>query len=244
MGSYLSSNAIEYPITIRKKYGWIPDIPDPRDKFYDFRDGKSLSLSDKVDLRNEKQPEVYDQGSLGSCTANAICSAYMYDSDMRDFKCSRLFLYYNERVIENTVDYDAGASIRDGMKVINSIGVTPENDYPYLINHFTERPSDMAYSDAGKHKGITYERVNPNVNDFKVVLNSGFPVIFGFSVPSSFEELYISQTGVMKRPEPLESIIGGHAVVACGYDDNMTENGTTGYILVKNSWGQAWGQSG
>jgi C1A family cysteine protease len=255
MGSYLGSEIV-YPITIRKKYGWIPDIPDRRDKMFKIGNNSSSgsngnnssNFPEKFSLR-DKMPDIYDQGHLGSCTANAICGAYMYDylatHTDRNFDPSRLFLYYNERVIENSVEYDAGASIRDGMKVINSIGLCPEKDYPYLINHFRERPSDQAYTDAMKHKCISYESVDIDLDTVKYALLNSGPVVFGFAVPSSFEELSIAQTGFMKNPEINESIIGGHAVVICGYDDTLVgPDGSRGYLLVRNSWGTTWGDSG
>jgi C1A family cysteine protease len=102
-----------------------------------------------VDLRDH-MPEVYDQGHLGSCTANAIGGAYEYDQikqkELEPFTPSRLFIYYNERDVEGTVEEDSGAMIRDGMKVINKIGVVPEPMWPYDIEKFKEKPSEKCYS--------------------------------------------------------------------------------------------------
>jgi len=46
-------------------------------------------------------------------------------------------------------------------------------------------------------------------------------------------------------------VLGGHAIMAVGYDDNLkiknTNPGgveTTGALLFKNSWGPGWGMSG
>ena len=100
-------------------YGWVPDLPDQRDKLYQAPARMVAALPKSVDLR-PGCPEVYDQGQLGSCTANAIGAALQFDQIKQKqadvFAPSRLFIYYNERVIENTVDEDSGAMIRDGIK--------------------------------------------------------------------------------------------------------------------------------
>src|SRR4030095_2793109 len=119
------------PARIRKikRYGWIPDIPDQRDFLYAAPPAFLRALPPKVDLR-KKCPPVYDQGQLGSCTANAIAGAIEFDQMKEQlpqiFLPSRLFIYYNERVIEGTVDSDSGAMLRDGIKTVAKQGACPE----------------------------------------------------------------------------------------------------------------------
>src|ERR1035437_9142925 len=101
---------------MKRIYAWKPQLPDHRD--FEFSIDKSIVLPTKVDLTG-KMPAVYDQGQLGSCTANAIAGAFEYAIDKEvkpDFTPSRLFIYYNERVIEGSVKTDSGANIRDGIK--------------------------------------------------------------------------------------------------------------------------------
>lgn len=226
-----------------RKYGWIRDLPDHRDKKYvsKFR----TDVPPKIIIEN--MPPVYDQGQLGSCTANAIAGAFEFDlikEGHKDFIPSRLFIYYNERFIEHSVTTDSGASLRDGMKTINTDGVCDELIWPYNIHKFTIKPSEEAYNDASKNKSIEYYSIEPVVAEVKQAIADGFPVIFGFSVPQSFESMEMAQTGIMNMPHLLEPNIGGHAVLACGYDDNMEHNGLKGFILVRNSWGTTWGQKG
>src|SRR5436853_3992768 len=94
-----------------QRYGWIPDLPDQRDQFFAAPFQALQSLPHSVDLR-PSCPAVYDQGQLGSCTANAIGGAIEFDQLKQHlaqtFTPSRLFIYYNERVIEGTVDADSG----------------------------------------------------------------------------------------------------------------------------------------
>ena len=99
-------------------YGWLPDLPDQRDLMYSAIAPRVLQLPDKVDLRSKCSP-VENQGSLGSCTANALAGALEFIELQKGaifVDLSRLFLYYNERVIEGTVKEDSGAFLRDGIK--------------------------------------------------------------------------------------------------------------------------------
>lgn len=220
-----------------KYYSWKPDLPDNRD--YIFK-GKT-KMAGYVDLR-PYCPPVLNQGNLGSCTANAIASAIQIaenlDNDrVAGFLPSRLFIYYQERVLEGTVNYDAGAMIRDGVKVCNKIGACHETIWPYLISKFKNSPSPAAYRDATKYKISSYYRVT-NLNSFKSALTQGYPVIFGFTVYQSFESNLVSKSGIVPMPKPKEKVLGGHAVLAVGYSDR------TQRIIVRNSWGTNWGING
>lgn len=243
MGNWLSAEERErFPLTIRKtkKYGWRPDLPDQRDIMASFP--PHIESKPSVDLRMSGfMPIVYNQENLGSCTANALVAAFEFDQrkqSFEDFLPSRQFVYYNERAIEGTVDHDSGASIRDGIKTLNRIGVCPEEDCPYDVTYFTERPSDKAYEDAAKHKTVNYRRVRIDINDVMKSLSHGFPVVFGFTVYESFESENVAKTGIMPIPKKGEKILGGHAVLAVGY------NAERKFILVRNSWGTNWGQKG
>ena len=124
-----------------QRFGWVPDLPDARDFLYSAPEEVLTKLPKKVDLR-AKMPPIYDQGLLGSCTANAIGAAFEFDQvkeGLKDFMPSRLFIYYNERAIEGTVDTDSGAMIRDGIKSINKLGVCDEVTWPYDVARFTEQ---------------------------------------------------------------------------------------------------------
>ena len=147
-----------------KRYGWICDIPDQRDHLYAAPGAALAALPAKIDLRRNC-PAVYDQGQLGSCTANGIAGAIQYDRMKQnlkpDFTPSRLFIYYNERVIEGTVKSDSGAQIRDGIKVVAKEGDCPETEWPYVITKFTNKPTTQCYKDALKYKAVQYQRRGP-----------------------------------------------------------------------------------
>lgn len=223
-------------------YGWMPDLPDHRDFLFAAPVENLAALPTSVDLRPQCPKEVYDQGQLGSCTANAIAGALEFEQikqALRTFTPSRLFIYYNERVIEHTVNTDSGAQIRDGIKSVGSIGAPPETDWPYDISRFTEKPPQVpAYKDAPLGKAIQYQRVPQVLNQMKGCLASGYPFVYGFTVYESFESAQVAQNGVVPMPAAGEKVLGGHAVVAVGYDD-----ASQGFIS-RNSWGTGWGMAG
>ena len=173
-------------------YGWTRDLPDFRDhKFSVIHPETILALSAlpvSVDLRPQSPP-VFDQGQLGSCTANSIANAHRFAQKKQkevDFAPSRLFIYYNERAMEGTVSSDSGAQIRDGFKSIGQQGVCPETQWPYTITKFKNKPSATCYTEATKHQAVTYMSVAQTEVAIKSCLAAGFPISFGFSVYDSF----------------------------------------------------------
>lgn len=223
-----------------QRYGWIPDLPDARDHLYATPPAVLGALPPKADMR-ELCPPVYDQGQLGSCTANAIAGAIEFDRKKQkigDFVPSRLFIYYNERVIEGTVPIDSGAMIRDGIKSVASEGVCPEPEWPYDIAKFTKRPTAQAYKDAKLDRAVSYQRLVQDINQMKGCLASGYPFVFGFTVYESFESPTVARTGHATMPQPGERAVGGHAVMAVGYDHARQ------WFFVRNSWGAGWGLKG
>jgi len=222
------------------RYGWQPDLPDHRDFSYASTRAAILKLPVKVDLR-PACPLVYDQGNLGSCTANAIGAAFEFElmkQKVPDFMPSRLFIYYNERVIEHSIGSDNGAQIRDGIKSVNKQGVCPESMWQYDISAFAKKPGAKCYSEALKHQVLTYQRIVREINSMKGCLASGYPFVFGFTVYDAFESATVAKTGKLDMPKKNEGVQGGHAVVAVGYDDKSSR------FIVRNSWGKGWGLKG
>jgi C1A family cysteine protease len=226
-----------------KHYGWTPDLPDHRDLRYALVRPEALArpLPALVDLRLQCPP-VYDQGNLGSCTANAIAGAFEFElmrQKLSVFNPSRLFIYYNERVLENHVKDDSGAQLRDGVKSVATQGVCDETKWPYIESKFAKKPSKTLYTAAKKNLAIQYTRLNnTNISELKSCLATGNPFVFGFTVYQSFEGTTVAQTGVLNMPGKNESVVGGHAVMAAGYDDKKKA------FIVRNSWGSTWGQKG
>jgi C1A family cysteine protease len=223
-----------------RKYALKKDCEDARDLILA---SKFASFPESVDLRPKDAAAIFDQGALGSCTANAICAFHSFLQKRTDgyfFNLSRLFLYWHERNLEGTVEYDSGAYIRDGMKVLQQIGCAGESDFPYVEATFRDKPSSEAEASAIYHKIASYHRILA-VAQLKESLVSGFPVVMGIEIYSSFESSEVARTGIVPMPNrDREYSLGGHAVLAMGY---TVINGIE-YIICRNSWGSAWGDKG
>lgn len=249
--------------------GWLPDYPDFRD--YTAEKGVIKAMLTKigadtplkgilpvsVDLREWCSP-IENQGSLGSCTANAGVGMVEY-FERRAFgkhiDGSRLFLYKATRNMLRWTG-DTGAFLRSTMGALVLFGIPPEEYWPYVIADFEKEPTAFCYAYAQNYQTISYYRLDPPgttpanlLTQIKTNLSAGLPSMFGFTVYSSHTQA--ANTGKIPYPTAGEKIVGGHAVVTVGYDDNMkiknTNTGgveTTGALLIRNSWGTEWGDKG
>ena len=194
-----------------------------------------------VDLR-DGCPAVYDQGTLGSCTAHAISAAIEFDQRKQEmsqpFAPSRLLIYYYERSLEGTISTDSGAMLRYGIKTVASQGTCPESIWPYVEEKFTDRPPSQCYKVGKLHPAVQYSRLPQDLRQMKTCLAAGYPFVFGFTVYESFESDEVASTGVTPLPDPSEMVLGGHAVIAVGYNDAANR------FLVRNSWSADWGIRG
>jgi C1A family cysteine protease len=225
------------------KYGYKRGLPDHRDHKYAFS-GAPSSLPPAFSLA-QWDSIVFDQGQLGSCTANAISGAlktWMVKNNYKwPYTPSRLEIYYQERAIEGTINQDAGAIIRDGFKVINSLGVCPEDEtsdwnWPYDISKYTDAPPVRSMADAALHKCLTYSSVNQDQASIQGALVAGFPLVIGIAVFNGIESQQCAKTGIIPMPGMFDAPIGGHALRVSSYDEN--------YVSGPNSWGKSWGDKG
>lgn len=215
------------------------------------------NLPESVDLR-QWCSLIEDQESLGSCTANAGVGLVEY-FEVRSFgryiDASRLFLYKATRNLMHKTG-DIGAYIRTTMAALVLFGVPPEEYWPYIIEDFDKEPTSFCYAFAQNYQSISYYRLDPPgtskdelLKRIKTNLAAGLPSMFGFTVYSSISQA--EKTGKIPFPTQGEWVMGGHAVMAVGYDNTLkiknTNPGgkeTTGALLIKNSWGTEWGNDG
>jgi C1A family cysteine protease len=227
------------------KYGWIP-TPEAEKALAPTRlFDASKPLPASVDLRTSGfMPPVYDQGQLGSCTANGGAGAIAYDlakQGQPGFMPSRLFIYYNERVLGGDVDQDGGATITQDAAAMNKWGACPETpDDPYDIAKFTVKPSKKAYSDGLLRRSVDYQQVQQSEQAIRSVLADGIPVLIGFTVYDTFESQAVAENGIVPMPQSDEQVLGGHCVLVVGYEQLNGEP----YWIARNSWGPGWGDQG
>lgn len=202
---------------------------------------------------------IEDQEDIGSCTAHAAVGMLEYferKSFGKHTNASRLFVYKTTRNLMK-VTGDTGAYLRSVMGALTLFGAPPESYYPYDTSKFDEEPSAFLYSYAQNYQALSYYRLDPPgtsnaalLTQIKTNLNSGLPAMFGFTVYDSYDQSN-SNGGSFPFPTRQESILGGHAVLAIGYDDsfkvrNKLTGGveTVGAIEIRNSWGTSWGSAG
>lgn len=258
--------------------GWLPDYPDFRDHTVakgkappgEKRDVPALlsqlnvaetlpEMPDTVDL-SSAFPPIEDQGKLGSCTANAGVALLEYferNSSGKSIDASRLFLYKATRNLMGQAG-DSGAFLRMAMQAMVLFGMPPEDYWPYDIATFDNEPTAFCYAFAQNYKAIQYYRLDPpSVTDraallarIKTNLVAKLPSMFGFTVYTSYAQA-ATNGGAFPMPVDGERRVGGHAIVACGFDDSRVITNaaqgatpTTGALLIRNSWGTGWGAAG
>jgi C1A family cysteine protease len=225
-------------MSARNYRGWIRDVHDSRDHQFMPKAGPLRPLVDRMGLG---WCRIEDQGQLGSCTGQASTTALEIAMGYKTRQLSRLFPYYTARVMEGTVNEDAGAMIRDVVKGLMKVGTPTEPCWPYEVRKFAAKPSRAAYQWAGRVRnevakaGIAYQSIG-SLDGLLHALNDGCPVVFGFTVFPAFEAL--PADGIVPLPQPGEDSLGGHAVCAVGY--SIPEQ----YVWVQNSWGKGFGIDG
>lgn len=224
------------------KYGWHKDHPDERDHPFVPENSLDAAIPANVDLSTSPfEAPIVDQRPLSSCSAHAIGAMFHFVNGKEKRKPllpSRLFIYYNERKMEDTVATDAGAKIRNGMKTVANLGVCDESEWPYDPAKFAQTPPDSCYTNALEHRAIEYLRMRGELADLQSCLAAGYPFVFGMSIYSNFATLAVAQTGTVPMPGPADTLLGGHAVMGVGYDDAAKT------FLVRNSFGETWGRTG
>jgi C1A family cysteine protease len=198
----------------------------------------SAPIKPWVNLKR-KMSKVEDQGSLGSCTANAFAGNVEFLANINGdlFEASRLFIYWNERAYINAINEDSGAYLRDGIKSLKAHGVCCEHVWPYEISRFTIKPSQDSYDQAAKRKISKYMRIQ-TIEEMKQCLSDGFPFVFGLTLYESFMSSRVERTGNVSMPNKIDYEAGGHAMLCVGYSEK------TQRFLVRNSWGESWGKKG
>jgi C1A family cysteine protease len=196
-------------------------------------------MNETIDLR-PLCPPVLDQGDLATDSASALCSALEMieiKAGRPNVRLSRLFLYYNQRDIENTLESDNGAKIASGLRSLAKHGVCTEDSWRYDSAIFATRPSDACYMEALLHRIASSQKLD-NLDQMRSCLADGFPFVFSMTIYESFQNPRVEKTGFVTMPSPGEQYFGSMAALAVGYDDSKK------ILIVRNSFGPSWGQAG
>ena len=218
-------------------YGYIPDLMDNRDFRHKAPSRLVSNLPSYIDLRDE-MPSMWDQRSIGACTAHATAAQVLHVDKTDPYEPSRLFIYYNSRLIGGTVGYDSGCYIRDSIKSVVKYGFCEEAYWPYRVSKFKSKPTPSAYRQASNERVLEYARVDQTRAELCGTLAQRLTINFGFGVYDSFMSEMVASTGRMTIPGIDEAVQGGHAVLCVGYDL------TRGHYICRNSWGKGWGANG
>ena len=228
--------------------GWKPELPDFNDLMYSehllFKDRGLCGVTQykDVDLR-PNSPACWNQLSINSCVAHGCSYLFAYAGILEktdSWTPSRLFVYYNARLLENNENSDGGAYIRDGIKCLAKYGVCPETDWAYNVAEVNVKPPTKAYQDAIKHKALTYYSVNnTSLDEIMSNLSAGFPITLGLSIYESFESDKVAKTGIIPMPSKTDKLLGGHCIAIAGAIMAKRQ------FILRNSWGSTgWGDKG
>ena len=209
----------------------------------DFAFTPKLGASAMPSATNNRQHigRIEQQGLSNSCTGHAFSTAIEFlirKNDKVFVEVSRLFPYYNARVLEGNTATDCGATIRSVFKAANKVGYCSEIRWPFCANTITQKPWESAYMEAQKTKLKSYEAVEPTTLGIRQALASGFVVVGGMAVYGSMQSKRVAKSGIVPMPTAKDPLNGYHAIVFCDYDDKKMA------FLCVNSWGEEWGQKG
>jgi C1A family cysteine protease len=194
-----------------------------------------------IDLRRHCPP-VYDQLHLNSCSANAIAAALRYE-ELKEGRPhvpspSRLFIYYNERVLSGMVGTNGPVPLRDGYRTIARLGACPEAIWPYQVRRFRRAPTPRCFQLARRHRALAYYRLRRAIAHMRACLAQRFPFVMALAVHQSMMGREVRRTGLVPLPSRRDRLRGGHAVLVVGYHHARR------LLIFRNSWGPGWGDHG
>ncbi len=220
--------------------GLVPDPYDPRDHVLEVSEVAAKRSPPTYDL-TRKFPPLPEQGRLGCCGPHSGTTALQYAEQQKgrglgSERMSRLALYVQTRIQMGTINVDSGVNLRTMLKVMADQGAPPEHLWPYEISKFRTVPPANVLAEGLNHQVLQYKRVEQTQTAIMAAISGGTPLILGVAVYQSFESLAAARTGNIPVPAAGEQLLGGHAILAGGYDEEG--------VMFANWWGQNWGKNG
>ena len=178
---------------------------------------------------------IYNQQDINACSANVIANQILSLEGYKDYVMpSRLFQYYNSRLIDGTTTEDEGTTYRTAYKGLAKFGFCDENIWEYTKDNVFKQPAEEGYDKANKTLVQKYKSLVPSLYAIKYAIAQGYPVAIGVMLHENFNNLDSN----FVIPPPQSCAVGGHALLAISYND------TTRLFKVVNSWGVEWGDKG
>ena len=185
---------------------------------------------------------IKNQLTKSTCVAHALASAVEilqhYDTGSRELISTSWFYGYRD-----ADDYQQeGMYILEALEMARKVGGVPKTLMPDNLGYNESRKLIQNMKDSCLSVSSSY-RIKNYASITKQDILSGMyknnaPVIIGMVVYDSFID--VDSTGVLSVPKETEQNYGGHAVLCTGW---TTINDDI-YLVIKNSWGEQWGDNG
>jgi len=191
-----------------------------------------------------------NQGQLGDCSGfgtTLFRAALLQQAGGHYVEFSELAQYWEERNLEGNVNQDSGATVADGIKVLEQFGVQFEDEDPYGVDYalrFKDEPKGPWLKQlALSPDQVKYITKDTNfLNNVLDALAQGLVITIGFDVFADLESAQCANTGILSMPAQGEQSLGGHWVNLFYAEVNdLTKR--DGYVWAMNQWGN-WGIGG
>lgn len=230
------------------KSGYLYSPPSPTDKVLTntvlTEMAKTGVYGTDEHILSEHTP-ISDQGSLSSCVANAVCDALEILIGLEDpakvVQLSRLMTYWNARVRSQSTSTDDGTYIRDAIDSLHTLGVCPEDAWPYVTANVFAQPPIRAYQKSIDNKIESYYRIDgvgtTRCDTIEHAIRSNHPCVFAAPVSDEYTKYFRGDGRVWSETK---TYVGYHAQIITGV---RYVNGARQF-KVRNSWGPSWGDNG
>jgi C1A family cysteine protease len=191
--------------------------------------------------------KINDQGSTGSCvgwaSADGLVRYHMVQAarlDKNTLLSPRFVWMASKETDEFTTRPEtfvegAGTSLKAAMDICRKYGVVTDQLLPFKLQTLMFTGSENTlYATAAQRKIASYFNLGRNLQQWRTWIATQGPILAGLNVDAAWDAAAENQ-GKIDNYQP-NTVRGGHAVCVVGY--------TKDRFIIRNSWGQAWGDKG